>query len=412
MAGQATATDQKKAGGRRLALTGNEAVALAIRQVSPDVVAAYPITPQTDIVQYVASFVADGLIDTEFVTVESEHSAMSAVVGAAAAGARAMTATSANGLALMWEVLYIAAGLRLPVVMAVVNRALSAPLNIHCDHSDAMGARDSGWIQLWSEDAQEAYDNLLQAVRIAEDPRVQLPVMVCLDGFIISHALLNVEVIADEAVRAFVGEYRPAYSVLDPDRPVTVGPLDLYDFYFEHKRQQAEAMRTAPEVIREVARDFARVCGRGYDLVEGYRMEDAEVAVVALGSTAGTVRHVVDVVRAEGWPVGLVKPRVFRPFPADEMLSLLGRLGAVAVLDRSDGMAGRGGPLFAEVRSALYRLAEGRASGRSPVTLDFVYGLGGRDLDPVAVRRVYARLREVTGTGKPGPEVTYLGVRE
>jgi pyruvate ferredoxin oxidoreductase alpha subunit len=421
--------------GRRVALTGNEAVAIAMRQVNPDVVAAYPITPQTDIVQYFSSFVADGLLDTEFVTVESEHSAMSATIGAAAAGARAMTATSANGLALMWEVLYIAAGDRLPIVMTVVNRALAAPLNIHCDHSDAMGARDSGWVQLWSEDAQEAYDNLLQAVRIAEHPDVRLPVMVCLDGFIISHALLNLEVLTDDDARRFVGPPRGAgWSLLDAERPVTIGALDLYDFYFEHKRQQAEAVRAAGRVISDVAAEFAETSGRGYGLFDAYRLDDAETAVVVLGSAAGTTRYVVDQLRvgagSEGArKVGLLKLRVFRPFPAREIARALGHLKAVAVLDRADSFSAAGGPLFAEVRSALYSLAEaappaeaasgatgappgGITAGRLPVVTNFIYGLGGRDFDPEHVTAVFDRLSEIARTGDPGQPVNYLGVRE
>lgn len=431
--------------GKRVALTGNEAVAIAMRQVNPDVVAAYPITPQTDIVQYFSSFVADGLLDTEFVTVESEHSAMSATVGAAAAGARAMTATSANGLALMWEVLYIAAGDRLPIVMTVVNRALAAPLNIHCDHSDAMGARDSGWVQLWSEDAQEAYDNLLQAIRIAEHPDVRLPVMVCLDGFIISHALLNLEVFSDDDARRFVGPPRGAgWSLLDAERPVTIGALDLYDFYFEHKRQQAEAMRAAGRVISDVAAEFAETSGRGYGLFNAYRLDDAETAIVVLGSAAGTARYVVDQMRAcapktgqlgvggpEAGPrkVGLLKLRVFRPFPAREIARALSHLKAVAILDRADSFSAAGGPLFAEVRSALYSLAEaappaeaapaatgsppgGIMAGRLPVAVNFIYGLGGRDLDPEHVTAVFDRLSEIARTGEPGQPVDYLGVRE
>lgn len=402
---------------RRVALTGNEAVALAMRQINPDVVAAYPITPQTDVVQFFSSFVADGRVHTQFVTVESEHSAMSATVGAAAAGARAMTATSANGLALMWEVLYIASGNRLPIVMPVANRALSAPINIHCDHSDAMGARDSGWIQLWSEDAQEAYDNVLQAVRIAEHPEVLLPVMVCYDGFIISHALLNLHILPDRAVREFVGDYRSDVSLLDPDHPITVGPLDLYDFYFEHKRQQVEAMRHAERVTREVAKEYRVLSGRAYDLFETYRLDDAEAAVVVLGSTAGTARFVVDELRRRGRPVGLLKPRVFRPFPAAELAGALGGLRAVGVMDRSDSFSTVGGPLFTEIRSALYGLAEGNPNGsRPPVTAGFVYGLGGRDVDPGDITSVFDRLDQIVAGDRPSeglpPLVHYVGVRE
>lgn len=418
-----TAATAVNPAGRRAALTGNEAAALAMRQINPDVVAAYPITPQTDVVQFFSSFVADGEVDTEFVTVESEHSAMSATVGASAAGARAMTATSANGLALMWEVLYIAAGLRLPIVMAVVNRALSAPINIHCDHSDAMGARDSGWVQLWCEDAQEAYDNIIQAVRIAEDERVLLPVMVCYDGFIISHAMQDLVVLPDQAVRTFVGERRADYRLLDPDRPVTMGPLDLYDYYFEHRRQQAEAMSRAAEVIRETAGAFADLSGRRYADLETYRLEDARVAIVALGSTAGTVRFTVDRLRRRGRKVGLVKPRVFRPFPGRAFQEALAGLEAVAVMDRSDSLSGAGGPLFAEIRAALYERAVGPGGAvapggregrpRMPVVLDFIYGLGGRDLDPEQVTQVFDQLTRVADTGQAaGGPVRYLGVRE
>jgi pyruvate ferredoxin oxidoreductase alpha subunit len=458
---------------RRVALTGNEAVALAMRQINPDVVAAYPITPQTDIVQYFASFVAEGLVDTEFMTAESEHSAMSATVGAAASGARAMTATSANGLALMWEVLYIAAGNRLPIVMPVVNRALPAPINIHCDHSDAMGARDSGWVQLWSEDAQEAYDNVLQAVRIAEDDRVRLPVMVCYDGFIISHALLNLNVLPDEVVRDFIGRgsltdpATPAPGLLDPEHPITVGPLDLYDFYFEHKRQQAEAMFAATVAIRDAAEDYARLSGRLYRDFEAHQLDDAETAIVILGSAAGTAKYTIDHLRREGRKVGLLKLRVFRPFPGAALAHALSGKRAIAVMDRSDSFSAGGGPLFAEVRAALYGLLSSAPvatltpsssaptpsssaltpsssaaptqapTGRLlPLVVNVIYGLGGRDLDPGQIRSVFDHLDQLSPVahsaraGEAAPAVpsglshlaskeashesliSYLGVRE
>ncbi|MDI3280287.1 MAG: pyruvate ferredoxin oxidoreductase [Bacillota bacterium] len=391
---------------KTVAYTGNEAVAQAMKQIHPDVVAAYPITPQTEIVQIFSTFVADGLVDTEFVTVESEHSAMSATVGAAAAGARAMTCTSSQGLALMYEVVYIAASLRLPIVMPVVNRALSGPINIHCDHSDSMGARDSGWIQLFSENAQEAYDNVLQAVRIAEHKDVLLPVMVMMDGFIISHALENVTFLDDETVRRFIGEYRPDYYLLNPDHPITVGAFDLFDYYFEHKRQQVEAMRMAKPVILEVGQEYGRLSGRSYGLFEGYRLEDAELAIVVLGSTAGTAKAVVDGLRREGVKAGLLKLRVFRPFPREELAQALRHVRALAVLDRSDSFGVVGGPLFAEVRAALYDLPE-----RIP-TVNYIYGLGGRDIDLEMIGRVYADLAEIARTGRPRELVTYLGVRE
>ena len=304
-------------------LSGNEAAAVAMKQINPDVVAAFPITPSTEIPQYFSQFVADGAVDTEFVAVESEHSAMSACIGAAAAGARAMTATSANGLALMWEMLYIAASCKLPIVMSVVNRALSGPINIHNDHSDSMGARDSGWIQLYSETNQEAYDNLLMANRIAEHPDVLLPLMVCQDGFITSHAIESIELLEDDKAKGFVGTYKPPFSLLDRDNPVAVGPLDMHQYYFEHKMHQAQSMRNAKKVILEVSDEFAKLTGRKYGLFEEYKTEDADVALVLLNSTAGTAKYVVDELRKQGKKSGY-KPRVYRPFPVDEIAALAG----------------------------------------------------------------------------------------
>ena len=390
------------------ALTGNAAVATAMRQINPDVVAAYPITPQTSTVQTFADFVADGLVDTEFVCVESEHSAMSACVGASAAGARVMTATAANGLALMWEILYIAASNRCPIVMSLVNRALSAPINIHCDHSDVMGIRDSGWLILFSENGQEAYDNLIQAVRIAEHPDVLLPVAICQDGFITSHALERVEVYDDADVRAFVGEYKPQWPLLDLEHPKTYGPLDFYDYYYEHKRQQVEAMEHAQRVILEVAEEFNRKFNRNYGLFEPYRLEDAEVAVIVANSTAGTARVVVDRLRDEGLKVGLLKPRVFRPFPAEELADELSHLKAVAVMDRSIsfGAMDNAGPLFLELAAAL------ALHGVQVPMADYVYGLGGRDILPHEIERVYRDALRVAETGRVERRVTYLSVRE
>ncbi len=390
----------------RVAKTGNEAVAEGMRQINPDVVAAYPITPQTEIVQIFSSFVANGKVDTEFVTVESEHSAMSATVGAASAGARAMTATSANGLALMWEIVYIAASMRLPIVMPVVNRALSGPINIHCDHSDTMGARDSGWIQIFSENAQEAYDNLLQAVRIAENKNVLLPVMVTMDGFIISHAMEVMHLLEDEKVREWVGEYMPENPLLDLDNPITVGPLDLYDWNMEHKRQQAEAMTQAKPVILDVARDYAKLSGREYGLFEEYMLDDAEIAIVALGSTAGTAKEVVRALRAEGVKAGLLKVRVFRPFPACEIARALQGKKAVAVMDRSDSFNAVSGPVFAEIRSAMY------GAENAPTIVDYIYGIGGRDVTMDHIKSVYDDLAKIVKTGQVERNLTYLGIRE
>ncbi len=389
-----------------VARTGNEAMAEAMRQINPDVVAAYPITPATEIVQLFSNFVADGVVDTEFVTVESEHSAMSACIGASVAGARVMTGTSSQGLILMAEMLYIAAGLRTPIVLAEVNRALSAPINIHCDHSDTMAVRDAGWIQIFSENAQEAYDNMFQALRIAEHPEVLLPAMVTTDGFIISHGMEGIEEIPDEEVKAFIGQYRPRHPLLDVDHPVTAGGLDFTDFYFEHRRQIAAAMENARRVIPQVAEEFAAKFGRKYGFIEAYRLEDADLAAVALGSTAGTVRMAVDDLRAKGVKAGLLKIRVFRPFPAEQIAAALGKVKAVAVMDRSDGLAGQGGPVFAEVRSALY------GAKNAPPAVDYVYGLGGRDITVADLVRVYRELAPLAA-GQPAKQlVTYLGVRE
>lgn len=390
--------------GKRIAAqTGNEAMAYAMKQVNPDVVAAYPITPATEIVQIFAQYVADGEVKTEFVAVESEHSAMSACIGSAAAGARTMTGTSSQGLALMYEMCYIAAGLRLPIVMADVNRALSAPINIHCDHSDTMGMRDAGWIHLFSENAQEAYDNMIQAVRIAEHPEVQLPTLVTTDGFIISHGMENVEHLEDGQVQKFIGGYQPKYSILDVKRPITVGALNLQDYFFEHRRALADAQAAAPSVIKKIGEEFGRETGRSYGLVEKYRLDDAEYAVVALGSTCGTAKVVVDGLRAKGEKAGLLKIRAFRPFPKDEVVGALSKAKFVSVLDRSDTLGGYGGPVFTEVRSALY----GEAA-RPPVA-DFIYGLGGREIDMEMIEGLFGRMKR--GEVKPD-DVKYLGVRE
>jgi pyruvate ferredoxin oxidoreductase alpha subunit len=390
------------------ALTGNAAVSNAMRQINPDVVAAYPITPQTDTVQTFSEFVADGLVDTEFVTVESEHSAMSACVGASSAGARVMTATSANGLALMWEIVYIAASNRCPIVMSLVNRALSAPINIHCDHSDVMGIRDSGWIILMSENGQEAYDNIIQAIRIGEHPDVLLPVAVCQDGFITSHSLERVELFDDQEVQDFIGTRQSEWPLLDVDDPKTFGPLDFYDYYYEHKRQQVEAMENAHGVIQEVTQEFNERFGREYGFFEGYRLEDADVAVIAANSTAGTAKTAVDTLRDEGLKAGLLKLRVFRPFPGKELAVALRDLKAVAVMDRaiSFGSMDNAGPLFSEVVSALVL-----NDVHVPVA-DYVYGLGGRDIRPDEIEGVYRELFDIAESGEVKRRVQFLGVRE
>ncbi|QUH29171.1 pyruvate ferredoxin oxidoreductase [Vallitalea guaymasensis] len=387
-------------------LSGNEAVAIAMRQINPDVVAAFPITPSTEVPQYFSAFVANGQVDTEFVPVESEHSAMSACIGAGTAGARTMTATSANGLALMWEMLYIAASCKLPMVLSVVNRALSGPINIHNDHSDSMGARDSGWIQIYGENNQEAYDNCIMAVRISEVEDVQLPVMNCYDGFITSHAVENIELLEDEKVKDFVGKFEPKNYLLNKDEAIAVGPLAITTHYFEHKRQQAESMRNAKKAILEVSADFAKLTGREYGLFEEYKMEDAERAIVVIGSTAGTAKFVVDGLRAKGEKVGLIKIRVFRPFPSEELAKALAGVKAVAVLDKCDGFNAKGAPLFTETVSALYY---GEAK---PLAVNYIYGLGGRDVKTNDIDKVYADLTEIVNANKVDDPYRYLGVVE
>ena len=391
---------------KTLALTGNEAAAYAMMQINPDVVAAYPITPQTALMQKFADFVSDGDVDTELILVESEHSAMSATLGASAGGARAMTATAANGLALMWEIVYIAASNRLPIVMPVVNRALSAPINILCDHSDTMGARDSSWIQLYSENAQEAYHNTIQAIRIAEHPDVLLPVMVTLDGFIISHGMEDVVILEKPEVQKFIGEYSPHYPLLDADKPVSYGPIDFHDYYFEHKKPQVDAMENAIGIIQQIGKEFGALCGREYGLFETYQMDDAEMAVVVLGSTSGTARHVVDGLRRQGVKAGLLKLRAFRPFPAKEIAEVLGQVKSLAVLDRAISFGAHGGPLFMEICSALYN-----AHMDTPV-LNFIYGLGGRAAEIENIEEVFTRLQKAAQTGKVDQAINYLNLRE
>jgi pyruvate ferredoxin oxidoreductase alpha subunit len=388
-------------------LSGNEAVAVAMKQINPDVVAAFPITPSTEVPQYFSTYVADGLVDTEFVAVESEHSAMSACIGAQAAGARAMTASSSNGIALMWECLYIAAASRLPIVLACINRTLSGPLNIHNDHSDSMGCRDSGWIQLYSENNQEAYDNMLMAHRIGEHPDVVLPVMVCQDGFITSHAIENIELLEDDKVKAFVGEYKPNAYLLNKENPIAVGPLDHFTHCFEHKRQQAEAMIKSKKVIADVSAEFEKVTGRKYSFFEEYQTEDAEAVIVVLNSTAGTVKYVIDQLRLEGKKVGLIKPRVFRPFPVEEIVPALDKFKAVAVMDKCDGFNAAGGPLFTDVTSSMY--AKGALG---PKFINYIFGIGGRDVKTTDIEIVFDELLKIVDTGKVESVYNYLGVRE
>lgn len=386
-----------------VARTGNEAMAEAMRQINPDVVAAYPITPATEVVQLFASFVADGLVTTEFVPAESEHSALSACVGASSAGARVMTSTSSQGLALMHEILYIAGGMRLPIVICLVNRALSSPINIHCDHSDSLGSRDSGWLQIFAENTQEAYDTTIIAVKAAEEAR--LPAMVTTDGFIISHSMERVEMLEDKDVPIFLGERKALNSVLNLEKPLSFGSLDLQDYYFEHKRSQIEAMNTCLPIIEKAHKAFADKFGRYYPIVDEYKMDDAEVAILCLGSTAGTAKVTVEKMRQQGKKVGVIRPRVYRPFPKDQLLKALAKVKAVAILDRAETMSGQGGHLFNEVKAILYD------AKTHPLIKNYVYGLGGRDISIEELESIYDEMIGFQKAGKIDKDLAYFGVR-
>jgi pyruvate ferredoxin oxidoreductase alpha subunit len=383
----------------QLVFNGDQAIAFSWKQIDPDVVASYPITPQTIIVENFSEFVANGEVNTEYVCAESEHSAMSICIGAAAAGARVATATASAGLAFMWEVLYIASAMRLPIVMSVANRALSGPINIHCDHSDAMGARDSGWIQMFGENVQEAYDDSVMSFKIAEHMNVRLPVMNCIDGFIVTHSLEKFIPLDDATIKKFVGDFKPVRPLLDFKNPTTMGPFSFTDYYFEHKYQLVEAMNNAMPVIKDTFKEFEKISGRHYEVAEGYHLDDADYVLMAMGSTAGTMKYVVDQLRAEGHKVGSLKLRLFRPFPAKEIAKMLHGKKAVAVFDRAISM-GSTGPMFPEVRSALYE------SKDRPKIVNYVYGLGGRDVRPEELRDVFKNL--MSGNVD---ELNFMGVR-
>ena len=388
-------------------LSGNEAVAYAIKQINPDVFPAFPITPSTEIPQYVANYIANGEIDTEFIHVESEHSAMSATLGASAAGARALTATSSCGMALMWEELYVAASDRLPIVLALVNRALTGPININADHSDSMGARDSGWIQIYAESNQEVYDNFLQAFPIAEHKDVHLPIMICQDGFITSHGVENILLVEDDLAKEFVGEYEPEHYLLNAKEKMSVGPYAVSNYYMETKRAQRQAMMNAKQVILDMAEKFEKMTGRKYGFFEEYRMADAEYAIVIIGSAAGTCKAAIEHIRATtGKKVGLIKIRVFRPFPEEELAQALSKVKAVAIMDRCEMFSATSGPLGAEVRAALYQ-------AKSDVeAVNYFYGLGGRDITVQDFEEIYNRLEKIAETHEITDNYDYIGLRE
>lgn len=387
-------------------MSGNEAVSYAIRQINPDVMPAFPITPSTEIPQMVSTYIANGEMDTEFIPVESEHSSMSAAIGAEAAGARSLTATSSAGLALMWEELLLAASNRLPLVMALVNRTLSGPININCDHSDGMGARDTGWIQIYAENNQEAYDNFIQAYPIAEDERVHLPVMICQDGFITSHAVENIELLEDELVREFVGEYEPEEFLLNPGKPIAVGPYSVSNYAMEAKKNQEIAMENSKQVILEVAEKYRRLTGRGFGLFEEYRTEDADYIMLIMGSAAGTAKQAVDEMREKGKKVGVLKLRVFRPFPAGEIAQALKNCKAVAIMDRCESYNGNGGPLGSEVPAALFK------NKVMIEAVNYIYGLAGRDFTIRDVVGIFGELEDMAEKGTSIEQYQYIRLRK
>ncbi len=372
---------------------GNMAFSHAMRQAQIDVVAAYPITPSTPTVQNYSTFLANGYIDGEFVMVESEHAAMSGCVGAAAAGGRVATASSSQGIALMVEVLYQASGMRLPIVLAMVNRALAAPLNVNGDHSDMYLTRDAGWINLCSFNPQEAYDLMLCAFKIGEDMRVRLPVIVHQDGFICSHTAQNVRPLQDEEAYAFIGEYKAKDDLLDFSRAVTYGAQTEEDWHFEHKAKQHKALMDSRTVIEEVFAEFEKKTGRKYNRVEKYMMDDAEVAIIALGTTVESATVAAKEMRKEGIKAGVVAPRVLRPFPFDDIRDALKDVKAIAALDRS-APGGAMGMLYNEVSAAMY------SSGNFIPMVNYIYGLGGRDMTQDHLRDIYKNLKECADAGK------------
>ncbi len=385
-------------------LSGNEAVATAMKQINPDTVAAYPITPSTEIPQYFSNFVANGSVTTEFIPVESEHSAMAASIGASAAGARVMSATSSQGLAYMFEMLNIASGMRLPMTLICANRALSAPLNIHNDHSDSMGVRDTGFIQLYCENNQEAYDNTIMAVKITE--KVKIPVMVCYDGFITSHSVENIILMENEEVQNFIGEYKPDEYLLDPNKNIAMGPLDMQNDYFKHRIELAEAIKNSKEDIIKISDEFYRITGRKYDLYEKYKLDDADLGIIVLNSTAGTTKDAIDELRENGIKAGLLKPRTFRPLPYNEFPNELKNLKALAILDKSDSVNGYSGPLFSEITSCMY------SQGLNVPTVNYIYGLGGTDITKKDIISIYNNLANIAKNKKISRIKYYLGMEK
>lgn len=391
----------------RLNLTGNEAVSFAMKQLDPDVIAAYPITPSTTIPEKISEYVNSGKMHTEFVNVESEHSAMAASIGASLSGARTMTATSSNGLMYMFEMLHIASGLRTSVVLSLVTRAVSSPLNIHNDHTDAMEMRNTGFIMLFAESGQEAYDNLIIATKLSEDSRVYLPVASVQDGYITSHKKMNIEVLEDDKVSKFAGEFKREKVLLDKNSPVTFGSLDLPDYLFEHKMGQLNAFKNAKNVLKKLDEEYFKISGRKYSFFEGYEIEDAESIIVILGSGAGTAKDEIDKLRTKGKKVGLLKIRLYRPFPGEEInefLKSLKNLKNIAILDKIMPFGGEGGPLYLDFTSSMYSV------GLNFNVVNYIYGIGGRDLKLEMINKVFKDLEDLDKEDEK-LNIKYLGLR-
>ncbi|BDZ72206.1 pyruvate synthase subunit PorA [Methanobacterium petrolearium] len=373
--------------------TANRSVAEAVKLAKPEVVPVYPITPQTTISEYLAQFVADGDLKAEYIRVESEHSAISAALGASGAGVRVFSATSSQGLALMHEILFAAAGMRSPIVLVDANRALSAPLSIWNDQQDTISERDSGWLQIYAENAQEALDAVLIAYRVAEDREVLLPCMVCIDGYFLTHTVEPLDVPSQEEVDRFLPPYKP-YAFLDPETPMSIGTFTDPEYYMEARYAIEEAMERSKKVITKANKEFAEVFGRKYDFVEPYQCDDAETIIVAMGSVCGTIKDVIDNLRDEGEKVGLLKIRVFRPFPTEELKEILEKASKVAVLDKNISF-GMGGVLYNNIKAKTNANAYG-----------FIAGLGGRDITPEYIREMVAK------TKNPTHDVEWIGLKK
>lgn len=388
----------------RKVMKGNEAAAWAAKLAKPKVVAAFPITPSTLVPEKISEFVADGEMDAEFIKVESEHSAISACVGASAAGVRTFTATASQGLALMHEVLFIAAGMRLPIVMAIGNRALSAPINIWNDWQDTISERDTGWMQFYAENNQEALDLILIAFKVAEDERVLLPAMVGFDAFILTHTVEPVEIPDQEVVDEFLGEYVPKHAYLDPARPITQGALGFPAHYMEARYTVWEAMENARKVIKEVFDEFEKKFGRRYHMIEEYKTDDAEIILLTMGSLAGTLKEFVDKKREEGVKIGAAKMTVYRPFPIEEIRALAKKAKVLAILEK-DISFGIGGAVFADTSRALINEKE------KPIILDFILGLGGRDVTFENLEEI-VEISKKALEGEKVEEVNWIGLRK